>query len=82
MNVEDTMANTGISAYMPFINKDIFKKPDVINNFMNIESNESLKVYYVVASGSRVLASKLLDGCVDSAGRNTFNHLHQEVLKV
>jgi len=82
MNVEDTMGDTGLSAYMPFINKDIFKKPEVINNFLNIERNEALKIYFVVASGSRVLASQLVEDHIKSTGRNTFNHLHQQVLKV
>ncbi|KAL7332977.1 hypothetical protein PS15p_201946 [Mucor circinelloides] len=81
MNVEDTMGDTGLNAYMPFINKDIFKKPEVINNFLSIERNEALKIYFVVASGSRVLASQLVEDHIKSTGRNTFNHLHQQVLK-
>ncbi|KAG1079853.1 hypothetical protein G6F42_023583 [Rhizopus arrhizus] len=81
MNVEDTMGDTGLSAYMPFINKDIFKKHEVIKILLNIERNEALKIYFVVASGSRVLASQLVEDHIKSTGRNTFNHLHQQVLK-
>ena len=83
MNVEDSMGETGISAYMPYINKDIFKKPEVINNFLTtLEGNEAKNIYFVVASGSRVLASQMIEEHVKSMGRNTFNHLHEQVLKV
>lgn len=82
LNVENGMAQTGLNAYMPFLNKDIFKEPDVIDNFMNIEPCGPFEVYFVVASGSRMLASKLIQHRVDLSGRSTFNHLHLEVLKV
>ncbi|CEP17999.1 hypothetical protein [Parasitella parasitica] len=82
MNVEDVMKETNISDYMPFINKEIFKKTDVINNFLNIETVESNKFYFVVAAGNRTLAGKLLDRNVEISDRSTFNHLHQEVLKL
>lgn len=83
MNVEDSMGETGISSYMPYINKDIFKKPEVINNFLTtLEGNEAKNIYFVVASGNRVLASQMIEEHVKSMGRNTFNHLHEQVLKV
>lgn len=83
MNVEDFMGETDLSAYMPYINKDIFKKPEVINNFLTtIGGHEAKNIYFVAASGSRVLASQMIEEHVKSTGRNTFNHLHEQVLKV
>ncbi|KAK4515576.1 uncharacterized protein ATC70_010527 [Mucor velutinosus] len=82
MNVEDSIGESGLSAYMPYINKDVFKKSEVINNFLaTITGNEAKNIYFVVASGNRVLASQMIEENVKSMGRNTFNHLHEQVLK-
>lgn len=77
MNVEGSITDCNIRPYLPYITDDVFTKPAVIDNYMNFESDNVLSAYYAANAGNRRLALKLI-----KLNDRTFNHLHQEVLKV
>jgi hypothetical protein len=81
MNVEDPMRNSALRPFMPYISTPTFQDPKVIDNYLVHFQNGSSEVYFAIASGSRLLAKSLLERA-NGLGRSTFNHLHEEVLKV
>lgn len=81
MNLENQIQGSSLHSFMSYISKDAFRDKKVIDNYLVHFNNGSYDVYYAVASGSRRLAKSLL-AHVNSTERSTFNHLHDEVLKV
>jgi hypothetical protein len=81
MNVEDQMKYSEIRPFMTYISTPVFQDEKVIENYVVHFKNGSSEVYFAVASGNRLLAKRLLEEA-NKMGRSTFNHLHEEVLKV
>lgn len=82
MNLEDNITSSSLRDCLPYVSKDIFQKIDVIDNYVALKTASSLGVYIAVMAGNRLLASKLLEHVQQVQGRSTFNHLHEEILKV
>jgi hypothetical protein len=82
MNLEDFMSHCSIRCFLPYISKGIFQKTEVVDNCVALVNGGPLEVYIAVMAGNRLLASKLLEHAKKVKGRNTFNHLHEEILKV
>lgn len=81
MNVEDPLRHSAIRPFIPFISKPAFQDEKVIENYLVHFGNGSAEAYYAIASGNRRLSRAIIQH-VSSGGRSTFNHLHEEVLKV
>lgn len=77
LNVEGDVTDCEIRHYLPFITRDVFKNPTVIENYISFAGDYVSSMYYAANAGNRLLAHALID-----LGNGTFNDLHREVLKV
>ncbi|KAI8979262.1 ankyrin repeat-containing domain protein [Mycotypha africana] len=81
MVVEDILYKCKLRSFMPVISKDIFQVMGVSDLYVNCITSDSLSLYFAVSSGNRLLSTKILEQMQQNTGRQTFNHLHNELLK-
>jgi hypothetical protein len=81
MNVEDPLRYSAIRPFMPYVSKPTFQDRKVIENYLVHFGNGSAEAYYAITAGNRQLGGAIIQH-VSTGGRSTFNHLHEEVLKV